>query len=359
MTTTQLSFGTQITSAAEVLRLVTLDEVHQQITADPHLASMTDRLRKLSQLDTTAAKSVKTRLPYVVGSRFADGSRRTEHLLGADFFVLDLDDCTDLNGTVPDEIRRHESVALAFVSPGGRGLKLFFPLSTTCTDPKAFSAAYRQFATQFGADMRLTRSVDLRTSDPTRACFLAHDPTAYLNGSAVPLDWQCWLPDAPSDLFAEEERPLAGNVAGNQTALAVAAEVPVVAKARPIDEAAYRDILHQINPRSTATTRSRERQVYVPEELTRLEAELRTMLPQHGLELKEVVTLNYGLKFCVTQGLRLAEINVFFGKRGFSLVKSPRTGTDPALADRLHDCLYTLLFAPSVVESVPFALALN
>ena len=55
----------------------------------------------------------------------------------------------------------------------------------------------------------------------------------------------------------------------------------------------------------------------------------------------------------VKQGYRKAEVNVFFGKRGFSVVKSPKTGTDAALMDLLYGILFAHLFPVPVSTDVP------
>jgi hypothetical protein len=341
MTTQQLTFGTQITAAADqsALRPISMAEVFRLITADVSLQQTTERLRSLRAMDKEAYRTVKTRLPYVVGSQFEGAIRRTDAFVAAHYFVLDLDECPGLDGRVPDVVRENEAVELAFVSPSGQGLKLFFRLLEPCTDTRQFSAAYRNFATHFGAQYRWTSSIDLRTSDVTRACFLAHDPSAYYNPDAFSTDWRVWLtdPDEPETIFSPSAQEPAA----------------VLSTARPINEAAYRDVLKQINPRTTLRNPVRpERQVFVPDALRELEPEVRAICQRLNWELTEVATLNYGLKFVVRQGFRKAEVNAFHGKRGFSLVRSPKTGTDPALTDLLYSQLFGLLFPESVTTDV-------
>ena len=45
----------------------------------------------------------------------------------------------------------------------------------------------------------------------------------------------------------------------------------------------------------------------------------------------EVCDIQYGKKFKFRLGLKLAEVNVFYGKRGFKVVKSPKSGTNDEL----------------------------
>lgn len=347
MTTPLLSFGQQIASTSP-LQPISLAAVAEQVRADEALQHQTARLRKLVQFDRDAYRVAKTSLPFVVGSIFADGVRRTEALEQATYFVLDLDHCAGLDGAVPDSIRADWSVALAFVSPSGEGMKLFFRLLNPCTDAKTFATAYRHFAGDFGGRHGFVKSIDLRTADATRACFLAHDPAVFYNPDAMPVDWRLWLPtageaiDLAAPAFMDEP---AGHAPAKRTP---AAE-------RPIDEVAYAAVRQMISPNTTVR---RPKQTFVPDELAEIEPAVRSLCGRLGWELTELAPLNYGLKVAVKHGLRRAEVNVHWGKRGFSVVKSPKTGTDPALMDWLHAELYRLLFPEPVVQHVPMANAL-
>jgi len=348
MTTYPLSFGEHITSATDTLNPFTLAQVAERVRTCETLQRQTVRLQKLAQFDRDAYKTAKTSLPYVVGALFANGVRRLDGLEEATYFILDLDQCSGLNGRVPDAIRADLSVAMAFLSPSGEGLKVFFRLLTPCHNPRSFTAAYRNFAGDFGARHGFVESVDLRTSDATRACFLAYDPDGYHNPDAMPVDWQIWLSTASEENSLLTDAALAD--------VQVTARKPAID--RPINEAGYRDVLRAINP--TAPVR-RAKQTFVPDEVAEIQSAVRLICSQLNWELTECVPLNFGLKVAIKQGFRRAEVNVFYGKRGFSVVRSPKTGTDPALADALYGELYKLLFPTPLVEQVPLleALCLN
>ncbi len=358
-----LSFGTAITTGGDALQARSLAEVFALITTDPGLKTTTDRLRKLALLDREAARTLKTRLPYVVGSAFGGvgetALRRTDAFAEARYFVLDVDHCKHLDGAVPDAVRQDASVALAFVSPSGEGVKVLFRLLDACTDPKAFSAAYRNFASDFGTRHRWAQGLDLRTCDVTRACFLAHDPAAYYNPDAFPVDWRAWLLADDDGLFADGLPTPTNGVAMSGRATGGEPAQPATRKPlaeRPIDPVAYDAVRQQINPKAPVR---REKQVTVPEELYAVEPVLRQLCQHLNWELRTVEKLNYGLKFGIRHGLRSAEVNVYWGKRGYSLVRSPKTGTDPALNDLLYQHLFGLLFPESVTEGVPVVVSVN
>ena len=345
--TTQLSFGQQIMTTTSALQPVTLADVAAMVQADAALHQQTTRLRRLLPFDREAYRTAKTCLPFVVGGLFGNGARRIEALEAATYFVLDLDGCAGLDGRVPDAIRADLAVALAFVSPSGEGLKLFFRLLDPCTDAKTFTAAYRNFAGEFGTRHGFVRSVDLRTCDPTRACFLAHDPNVYHNPEAMPVDWRLWLPTASAAealLFEETDEQL------------VTARVRRPAIERPINEVAYQNVLRAINPNAPVR---REKQTFVPDELTALDPAMREICALLNWELVGLTPLNFGLKVAVKQGFRRAEVNVGYGKRGFSVVKSPKTGTDPALAELLYGELFRLLFPQPVLQHLPISEAMG
>jgi hypothetical protein len=54
---------------------------------------------------------------------------------------------------------------------------------------------------------------------------------------------------------------------------------------------------------------------------------LKEHVEQTGVILYEIINIQYGKKLRFKTGNRGAEINLFFGRRGFSVVQSPRCGT--------------------------------
>ena len=66
---------------------------------------------------------------------------------------------------------------------------------------------------------------------------------------------------------------------------------------------------------------------YVPQQLDDIMDELKTYVEDTGVVLYEVKNIQYGKKLRFKMGQKLAEINLFYGKNGFSVVQSPRCGT--------------------------------
>jgi tetratricopeptide (TPR) repeat protein len=71
--------------------------------------------------------------------------------------------------------------------------------------------------------------------------------------------------------------------------------------------------------------------VYVPEQLEQILEKLTEYIAEAGVKIDEVSNIHYGKKIKLRAGVLQAEINLFFGKKGFSVVKSPRQGTSEQL----------------------------
>ena len=74
-------------------------------------------------------------------------------------------------------------------------------------------------------------------------------------------------------------------------------------------------------------------EAYVPPQLVEIMEDLKRYIEDTGLIVTEIQSIQYGQKIRMKMGLKQAEVNLFFGKRGFSVVKSPRCGTNAELND--------------------------
>ena len=83
--------------------------------------------------------------------------------------------------------------------------------------------------------------------------------------------------------------------------------------------------------------------VFVPEQLNAVMTGLQDFLATLDIVINEVSDINYGKKIKVSLGIKKAECNLFYGKRGFTAVQSPRTGTDHELNAMLQELLYAYL----------------
>ena len=88
------------------------------------------------------------------------------------------------------------------------------------------------------------------------------------------------------------------------------------------------DAIKRILNLKRQTAAKTERQIVVPQQLETAMSSITAALAEANIDIVEIVNINYGKKIKMQSGNRLAEVNVFYGKRGFSVVRSPKCGTD-------------------------------
>ena len=74
-----------------------------------------------------------------------------------------------------------------------------------------------------------------------------------------------------------------------------------------------------------------QKPIFVPQVLNDIIDDLVQYIEQTGVSVTEVRNIQYGKKLRFDLGLKEAELNLFFGRKGFSVVSSPRTGTNEEL----------------------------
>ncbi len=314
-------FGTQITSPNDKLNKLSLFELYERI-ANPttELKGQIQTLRTVLTFDENQYRRLKTKLPYFCTSVFTPPFRKSENFASASFFVLDIDHVSDSEYNLADlqmRIVSHPNIALMFVSPGNNGLKIVFPLAEKCFDKGKFSLFYKLFARKFAEQFGLMQIIDTRTSDVARACFLSADREAFFNPNAEPVHMSSYI-----DFDSLEQVHEAEIFASEQSTVPV-----VVPEIQP-------DILQQIKLRLNPKARlPREKTVFVPEKLNEVVSAIEERTAETGMKLASIENINFGKKLRFEAGLFWAELNVFYGKRGFSVVKTPKRGSSPDLAD--------------------------
>ena len=73
------------------------------------------------------------------------------------------------------------------------------------------------------------------------------------------------------------------------------------------------------------------KEYFVPGILNDIIGDLKRYIEETGAIVTEIRDISYGKKIGVQVGLKFAEINLFYGKRGFNVVKSPKQGTSEEL----------------------------
>lgn len=327
--TATLSTGKNIQAAGDQLVPISIDAIYETlVNPSESLISQIRQLQTVKFLDEKLYKEAKKTLPYIVCGSFNPNFRKKEYFAYTDCFIVDLDHLSENGFTteaVRERIKSDDRVAMCFISPGGDGLKLFFLLKERCYDSGIFSLFYKKFICDFALQHGLQSVVDTRTSDVTRACFLSVDADAYRNDNAVAVDLNAIIDSDNLDaLFsmkheiAKSEEKVEESKDSQQTM-------------DPKDPDA--EILARIKARLSGkdNTERQLRPIYVPEELDCAIEGIKQAVEDLGIEMHEIRDIQYGKKLIMKSELRTAEVNVFFGHRGFSVVESPRRGTSPEL----------------------------
>jgi hypothetical protein len=306
-------------SQSDILTPMAVYSVYQRIREDQDLKEETQRLRKIAMVDQKAYTRVKTRLPFICCARFRNGIRNSMNFEAIQSFILDLDriGTPEVLASIRDMMVKDPAVKLCYLSPGGKGLKLLFDLKEPCDSLKKFTDFYKTFSFRFAELYRLQDFVDFSTCDATRVSFLGHDPDVWYNSINEPVDMAVYLPvELELESSSATGKPVAEE--GKKTK-------------SELDESVYQDIRRKLNPKSRLYRR--EKHIFVPDILNRLIDPVTAGAVRIGLQVREVRDIHYGKKFVFTLGGAFGEVNLFYGSRGFSVVRTPKSGSDPGLAE--------------------------
>ena len=312
-------YGKNITSPNDELKKLSVEMLYRAIRSPkPESIALIRNLRIVKNINKQGYAQQKRRLPYIVCGSFNPPYRRTENFASIQIFIIDLDHLEEKEVNI-DELKTRlaadSRVLMCFVSPSGDGLKVMFRLKERCHDSGLYGIFYRHFAAAFGKQYGIEQVVDARTCDATRACFMSYDPTAHYNPQAEAIDLSQYVDTSSTiDLFATKKEQ--------------AATTPLQPSSKDLPQdsiSKIKEILNLANKRKAAKP-----EAYVPEQLNDIMDDLQQYITQTGVTIKEIRNIQYGKKIQCLIGAKQTETNIFYGKRGFTVVLSPRSGTDPA-----------------------------
>ncbi len=294
----------------------------------PEIKDLLGQLRILSHIDTNGYKNLKTSLPYVVPSLFNPPYRRGENFGSAEHLILDIDHLSEYD-IAPEELKlrlqKDERIELMFVSPSENGLKIFFRLQEKCFDSAKYSLFYKNFADNFAKKHDLGGVLDRITSDVTRACFISYDENVFFNDDVIKIKVDDFSDF--EDIFTLKD--------ANKIIKDDAKKLVKIEDNQQIDIDIFKEIKLKLNPNLQKKV-ERKKNAFVPEQLNEIMGALENHIISYNVDIKEVKSINYGKKIIISYKMKVAEVNVFYGKRGFSVVRSPKSGTDRELMELLY-----------------------
>jgi tetratricopeptide (TPR) repeat protein len=322
-----LSYGKCITQKDDLLTAINLQQVFEMIKQpNESIKTLIERLRLVQTIDKNQYGLLKRQLPYLVCSIFNPPCRRIENFGYTECFIVDIDHIAekglDIN-SLRTKLIADSRTMLCFVSPGQDGLKIMFRISERCTDAGHYSLFYKTFIQVLAQQYGFEQVVDKTTSDVSRACFMSYDPEIFFNPDADTV----YIKDFVDFDNLFEVKTLEHQLKKEENEKKK--EKPKEKAPTGPDEDAFALIKERLNAKKSAV-RSKP-QVYVPEQLNQILEKLRAYIGEIGVTIEEIIDIQYGKKFKFRYGISQAEVNLFFGKKGFSVVKSPRQGTSEQL----------------------------
>lgn len=326
-----ISVGSNIQSISDELQKVSIGYLAEKtIKPQANIEAKIRRLRLIRNIDAKQYTRLKRELPYFVCASFSPPYRRTENFAYTEYFVIDLDHLSQ-HGYEPGDLKKRISkdsrVHLIFTSPSEDGLKIIFKLSERCYDAGIYSIFYKAFCNHLAAEYNISDIIDFATHDVCRACFISFDADAYYNPLADSVNMSAYIDsNNPNSLF-EIKREI------DKIAPAPKSPQEHVSEPEP-------DILEKIKEKlkeRTKNVKTIEKDIFVPEQVERIINRLSEFVSQFQIELYETVNIQYGKKLRFKIDSRKAELNLFFGKRGYTVVQSPRSGTSSELNNICHE----------------------
>jgi len=330
-----IMYGQHSASPDDQLTKMPLDRLHRAI-AHPSgsLREQVKRLRLVQAVDPGAFHRLRSELPYFVCGHFHPPTRRRDHFSATRYLVVRLHRFRK-NGTA-EKLRADPRLVLAYTAADGEGLRLLFRLREPCFDTGLYSLFYQAFVQQLAARYELEKVIDLQTPGVTRPCFLSADPAAFYRPQAEGIVLE--------QVFDPGDPDAQRRVARQQNTLREQQEPqPQQPDKEPLSDEVLHDIKKKLNPNFKPRKRKRSgRQPELQAVLLRLTEKLKAL----ELELLLAEPIPFGRKIRVGAGDHWAELNLFFGKEGFSVVKTTQTGSHAQLADTVYQILRELVSDP-------------
>jgi hypothetical protein len=335
-----IQVGKSITSKDDPLQKIKVEYLyHKLLNPDAEIASKIRQLHIVRQMDSKQYAFLKRQLPYIVCGIFSPAFRRTENFAYTEYFMVDIDKLEEKELSVASLrlfIEGDTRVLMCFASPSQDGLKVMFKLKERCYDAGIYSIFYKLFLLEFAKQYSLEQVVDTRTSDVARACFVSVDANAYYNEQAESVDINAYINTEDTSALFRIKKELEAD-----KSLAVRPVEKLVTSGP--DDDVIQKIKSLLNPKALAI--SNKRDAFVPEELNLLMEMMVPFIEQTGIKVNDIVNIQFGKKIKMQTGLKQAEINLFYGKKGYSVVQTPRRGVNDELNAMMSDLITQFIFS--------------
>lgn len=306
----------------QLLKIKTDMLYHSICQPKPEIVAQIRQLRILRSIDEKQYGQQKRLLPYFVCAAFNPPYRRKENFAYTEYFVIDIDHISskgyDLS-TLRKTIEVDSRVLMSFASPSEDGLKVMFRLRERCYDAGIYSVFYKAFAKSFSEQYGLDQVIDTKTCDVSRACFISIDSNVYYNADADSIELSYYVPVENTIELFDLKHSLDKEAKENEKI-----EQEREPSAEPDGDTVSR--IKELLKLSAA--KKQEKEAFVPEVLNDIINDLKQYIEQTGAIVTDIKNIQYAKKIHLRIGTKEAEVNLFYGKRGFTVVQSPKSGTN-------------------------------
>lgn len=332
-----LTYGTSLTQKYDALQKVEIDQIVRKIKhPKPEFKARITQLRRIKEMNPKQYRQLKSGLPYFCCATFNPPYRKKENFAAITAFTLDFDHFSTSGLSKNDVIQKLSTdpyIRLLFNSPGGDGLKALFKLAELCRDAEKYTHFYKAFARQFVEKYRLENVVDWVTHDVTRATFFSADESAMDNPIATPVKMTDYITNEMGPEFTKIEKAFTESARSNNH------EDPTFITGSP-DPDTLQQIKTKLNPNYRL---KKAKQVYIPQALTEVIPAIAKALAKENIKITSLKPINYGKQIRVNMDKYWAELNIFHGKKGFSIIRTTKSGSHTELGELAYQIVDTLL----------------
>lgn len=330
--------GKNVTTPGDVLQSAEIEKVYKAILRPgTEVMNLLNQLKQIRAIDPGKYRKLKTKLPYIVCADFRPRIRKKENFLHTSRFILDIDHLSEFDielSILKVKLREDPMVELFYCSPSGDGLKVFFKLDKPISDSGYYSLFYKTFCMRFSEAYQLGGAVDTKTSDVSRCCFVSHDPDAWFNPKVREVRTDDYL---PKDGFFELSQ-VQGEIKEHEKN--AAEEAKKLDLPKPEVQELPDSTMNRIKEMVGMKVREKQKKEYFqPEELQSVEEDVIQLLNGVGAQLLKSEPISYGRRLRIGADQVWAELNIFYGKRGVTIVKTTKTGSNKELAEMLFRLL--------------------
>ena len=323
-----LQAGKNIKQPGDKLFKIETEYLFEKINKpDAELKSKIDALRTLETISKEKYREKKTELPYFTCGIFNPPVRKTENFASIAFFIIDIDHLSENNENLMQlkmRLVEDDRIYMLFNSPSNNGIKIMFRLAEKCYDRIKYKLFYKVFTSRFAEQYNLQKVTDTGTNDVTRACFISYDKDAFLNTNAKNVDIKEFIDfENPEQVRTAEKLLQKPEKKKDNISIKPASEPSL-------------DVLDMIKQKLSPITRNKK--ITVPEKLNEIIPILEEKIKEHDIKIVKIIDIQYGKQIRFETGIHFAEINIFFGQRGFSVVKS----TKQVCSEKLNDIVFTI-----------------